>query len=159
MTRFKITSKLCTSSSQRRVVEKAKDILWVRRSLVTAGTQSCFTSQLFSSTFNDNFDRTHQSLTQGKCQGGDKTDTGGQSIISLYLSEILCSPTCVTYIYHLALQSNWKEGQLFSWVFAPPSSIRGIRGKLMGSKKCLSGKVCEFEVKYVVMCTAAWVGM
>ena len=146
MTRFKITSKLCTSSSQRRVVEKAKDILWVRRSLVTAGTQSCFTSQLFSSTFNDNFDRTHQSLTQGKCQGGDKTETGGgtqgkrHSIRSLFLSEILCSPTCVTYIYHLAFQSNWKEGQLFSWVFAPPSSIRGIRGKLMGSKNVYLGK-------------------
>ena len=107
VTRFKITLKLCTSSSQRRVVEKAKDILWVRRSLLTAGTQSCFTSQLFSSTFNDNSDRTHQSLTQGKCQGGDKTETGGgtqgkgQEFYEFFLSEILCSPTCVTYIYHI----------------------------------------------------------
>ena len=150
VTQVKITYMLCTSSSQRRVVEKAKDILWVRRSLVTAGTQSCFTSQLFSSTFNDNFDRTHQSLTQGKCQGGDKTETGGgtqgkgQSFRSFVLSEMLCCPTCVTYISHWCnavwKQGNWKEGQLLRRFFAAPSSIRGIRGKLMGSKNVYLGK-------------------
>ena len=35
----------------------------------------------------------------------------------------------------------------------------GQWGKVNGGKKCLSWKVCEFEVKYVVMCTAGWVGM
>ena len=125
VTRFKITLKLCTSSSQRRVVEKAKDILWVRRSLLTAGTQSCFTSQLFSSTFNDNFDRTHQSLTQGKCQGGDKTETGGgtqgkgQSFRSFFcLKSYVAQPVWPAYITLLSRAIEKKDSCLA--VFCAP---------------------------------------